>query len=361
MTAPATEASPAATTNLMRRALAALAIVVVALLALAGPAAAHASSTRPTRRAARSLTQPPTQISLRFDEPVEIALGAIRLYDGAGHELDVGAAHHPNGDDTQVAVSASGLADGVVHRVVARGVGRLPSGQRRLHLPGGTGTAASRAGPRRAPPVRGRWQPRRRRRARRHPLRVLRRPRRARRRAACSWSPLAGGPPPAPGPRCCCGSCWGPGVVAGAWPPSPCRLRTPSGRALSDASEAERVVRGAADPVGPGVGAAGGAPRRRRSRAAGHPVSLAGRLVAARRLLLRRSPCSPSWPAAGHGTTGRWPVLGVVATVVHLGGMSVWLGRAGRAPRRRAARAGPGRRARPGRGGSRRSPSARWP
>ena len=60
----------------------ALAIVVVALLALAGPAAAHASLESSDPPSGAVLAQSPTQISLRFGEAVEIALGAIRLYDG---------------------------------------------------------------------------------------------------------------------------------------------------------------------------------------------------------------------------------------------------------------------------------------
>src|SRR5207344_2311802 len=103
---------PRATKLVMRRALGALAIVVFALMALAGPAAAHATleSTDPTSGAV--LEQSPSQISLRFGEAVEIALGGIRLFDGTGHELDVGEPHHVNGDDSQVAVSTGTLDDG---------------------------------------------------------------------------------------------------------------------------------------------------------------------------------------------------------------------------------------------------------
>src|SRR4051812_3019828 len=97
----------------LRRALAALAIVVGAVLVLAGPASAHASleSSDPANGAV--LTESPAQISLRFDEAVEIALGAVRLYDGTGHEVDVGTAHHPSGEDSQVVVSTHDLSDGL--------------------------------------------------------------------------------------------------------------------------------------------------------------------------------------------------------------------------------------------------------
>ena len=111
MTPPGTRLLSPATTTL-RRAIGALAIVVMALVALAGPASAHAAleSTDPTTGSV--LEQSPRQISLRFSEHVDIALGAIRLYDGTGHELDVGEAHHVGGDDTQVAVSTDDLANG---------------------------------------------------------------------------------------------------------------------------------------------------------------------------------------------------------------------------------------------------------
>src|SRR3954464_3380535 len=95
------------------RAVAARAIVGGAVLVLAGPASAHASleSSDPANGAV--LTESPAQISLRFDEAVEVALGAVRLYDGSGHELDVGTAHHPSGNDTQVVVSTDDLRDGL--------------------------------------------------------------------------------------------------------------------------------------------------------------------------------------------------------------------------------------------------------
>src|SRR4051794_36721955 len=142
MTAPGTETRPVATTTLMRRPLAALAIVVVALLALAGPAAAHASLDSSDPSSGAVLAQSPTQISLRFDEAVEIALGAIRLYDGSGHELDVGAARHPDGDDTQVAVSTNGLADGAYVVSWRGGAAGPPPGHRAFPFPGGPRQAA---------------------------------------------------------------------------------------------------------------------------------------------------------------------------------------------------------------------------
>ena len=97
----------------MRRALAVLVglvVTVASILLLAGPASAHASLETSDPANGAVLTQPPSQIVLGFDESVDIALGAIRLYDGRGHEIDVGAAHH-QGDNAHVAVSVPKLAD----------------------------------------------------------------------------------------------------------------------------------------------------------------------------------------------------------------------------------------------------------
>ncbi|HEY1281147.1 MAG TPA: copper resistance CopC family protein [Acidimicrobiales bacterium] len=87
-----------------------LVVAVASLLLLAGPASAHASLETSDPANGAVLTQAPSQIVLGFDESVDIALGAIRLYDGRGHEIDVGPAHH-QGDDAHVAVSVPKLAD----------------------------------------------------------------------------------------------------------------------------------------------------------------------------------------------------------------------------------------------------------
>jgi copper transport protein len=307
----------------MRRALAALAIVAVALLALAGPANAHASleSSDPPNGAV--LTQSPTQISLRFDEAIEIALGAIRLHDGTGHELDVGAAHHPNGDDTQVAVSTDSLPNGAYvvswrvlsadsHPVngaftfqvgtgdVARDPGLI---SRLLSEDGGNPAAGAVLGIARFVSYAA--------------LAVLAgglafllvvwpAGRRRRRIKALLWISL------------------GAGVVAGA---VAIAVQAPyaSGRALSDAlkpSEWWAVL------------------ETRSGRAWGLRVVLF--TAAGVFLLATLERLEARWwqlvgifgglglfalvAAGGHGTTGRWAAIGFLATVAHLGGMAIWLG-----------------------------------
>ena len=82
------------------------ALVLAAVLALAAPAAASAHAvlegTAPERGA--TLDEPPREVVLRFSEPVEIAFGAVRVYDARGRDVGAGAAAHPRGDDRSVAV-----------------------------------------------------------------------------------------------------------------------------------------------------------------------------------------------------------------------------------------------------------------
>ena len=86
--------------------------VVCAVLALPGQAFAHAEllTTNPTAGAV--LDASPATITLTFSEPVEINLGGIRLFDGSGNPVDVGATKHPDGHDSEVTVDVGELADG---------------------------------------------------------------------------------------------------------------------------------------------------------------------------------------------------------------------------------------------------------
>lgn len=105
------------------RRLLACALLAGLLLALdAGPASAHAilESSDPT--AGATLTSAPKQVTLRFDESVRASLGAIRLFDGRGNRIDVGAPFHPGGAGGQVAASLPALRDGsyvVTWRVIS--------------------------------------------------------------------------------------------------------------------------------------------------------------------------------------------------------------------------------------------------
>lgn len=80
-----------------RRLLAALA--ALALAAALAPAAAHGHAqlvgTAPERGA--TLDRPPAEVAFRFDEPVEAAFGAVRVYDDEGNRVDDGTLGRPDG------------------------------------------------------------------------------------------------------------------------------------------------------------------------------------------------------------------------------------------------------------------------
>jgi copper transport protein len=106
----------------MRRALVAGAVALAALVAPAA-ASAHAvlEQTVPGRGA--ELARPPAQVTLRFDEPVEVQLGAVRVFDGTGAEVQRGATTHPGGRQDTIAVPLkAGLPNGgytVTYRVIS--------------------------------------------------------------------------------------------------------------------------------------------------------------------------------------------------------------------------------------------------
>ncbi len=93
-----------------RRRLLARAAVVAVLAAImvavaAAPAFAHATLEETTPAAGQVLDTAPKTVTLRFNESVEVALGAIRVFNSRGDRLDVGSASHPSGEPRQVRVS----------------------------------------------------------------------------------------------------------------------------------------------------------------------------------------------------------------------------------------------------------------
>jgi copper transport protein len=308
----------------VRRALIGVVVALTALVALAGPAAAHATLESTTPAAGAVLTSSPSQITLQFDEHVEIALGAVRLYDGTGREVDVGTAHHPGGTQSDVAVAVPNtLRDGVYivsWRVVSddshpvhgaftfqMGAGAAAPApgllDRLLAADGGNPAAGAVLGMARFFSYAGvalvlgglafltvGWPDG----ARRRRLRVL------------LWVALAMGTVAT--------------LIAIA-------VQAPyaSGRAVTDALHPDqwwqvlRTRSGRAWGVRAVVFAAVGGLllitvdrlRERWWRVIGVVTALGVLVLVA---------------DAGHGTTGRWPVVGSVATVAHVGAMSVWLG-----------------------------------
>ena len=84
-----------------RPVLVALAAILVAL-ALVPAAGAHARliTTEPANDAV--LAQSPRFVLLRFDEPVETAFGAIRVYDSRARRVDAGKVERPSGKEARI-------------------------------------------------------------------------------------------------------------------------------------------------------------------------------------------------------------------------------------------------------------------
>jgi copper transport protein len=90
---------------LLRRAKWGLAgLAVVATLALAPAAWAHSTlvSTEPAQDG--TVEHSPERVLLRFDEPVETALGSIKVYDGEGEQVDAGKILRPRPEQVAVAI-----------------------------------------------------------------------------------------------------------------------------------------------------------------------------------------------------------------------------------------------------------------
>lgn len=104
----------------MKRILAGIALVGVVLVAWAGPASAHAQLETTSPAAGAVLAEPPSVVRLSFSEPVEISLGAVRVYDSNADRVDDGGARNDGGDT--VVQPLGDLADGsyvVTWRVVS--------------------------------------------------------------------------------------------------------------------------------------------------------------------------------------------------------------------------------------------------
>lgn len=107
----------------MKKILAGVAVTAAALVALvagAGPAAAHASLESTSPGAGQVLAAPPGQVELTFSEPVEVSLGAVRVYDSNAERVEEGEVRHDGGDS--VVQPLGDLANGsyvVTWRVVS--------------------------------------------------------------------------------------------------------------------------------------------------------------------------------------------------------------------------------------------------
>jgi copper transport protein len=94
------------------RPLALAALVVGVLVASAQAASAHATLLTAEPQAGAVYDTSPDAVLLRFDEPVEIALGGVRVFDGDGERVDSGPPTHPSGRGTEVRAALPDLGDG---------------------------------------------------------------------------------------------------------------------------------------------------------------------------------------------------------------------------------------------------------
>jgi copper transport protein len=95
-----------------RNTLAALAAILVVSVGLPASAAAHAQlqATDPPRGA--TVKTDPGQVEFRFNEPVESAFGAVRVYDPKGNRVDTGAVIRPHGQKSAGVKLKGGLPNG---------------------------------------------------------------------------------------------------------------------------------------------------------------------------------------------------------------------------------------------------------
>jgi copper transport protein len=89
-----------------------LALAMMLVLAFGLPASAHAQllSTNPVNNAA--LAKSPTEVEVTFGEHVELPPGSLRVYNTNDIRVDTGTAHHPGGDEHSVAIGVHHLSPG---------------------------------------------------------------------------------------------------------------------------------------------------------------------------------------------------------------------------------------------------------
>jgi copper transport protein len=89
-----------------------MAVFLGALALTSVPAIAHAVLVASEPSAGERLEHPPQTVTLTFDEPVETALGSLRVLDAAGVLHSVGTVVHPGSDPARIAVHLTNLETG---------------------------------------------------------------------------------------------------------------------------------------------------------------------------------------------------------------------------------------------------------
>ncbi len=109
----------------------ALSFAALAALAVAGaaPAFAHASLAESTPSDGAILEEAPTEVALRFTEPVEVSDDPVKVYDDAGARLDRGGASlEPGGSVLRLPLPVSVWFGGLVFLALALRSGRPSAG-----------------------------------------------------------------------------------------------------------------------------------------------------------------------------------------------------------------------------------------
>jgi copper transport protein len=95
-----------------RRLLAIAALTFTIVVVAASPAAAHATLLATQPQAGGVYDKAPGTVSLRFNEPVEVAIGGIRVFTGSQRRVVTGAPQHPRGKGDEISVSLPKLRNG---------------------------------------------------------------------------------------------------------------------------------------------------------------------------------------------------------------------------------------------------------
>ena len=109
-------------TSRTKRVLALVGLTLALVLAIASPASAHATLLTTEPQPQGTYDTSPKAIDLRFNEPVEVSLGDIRLFDGRAQRIVTAPPEHPNGNGNEVRVALPKLDDGtfvVTWRVIS--------------------------------------------------------------------------------------------------------------------------------------------------------------------------------------------------------------------------------------------------
>jgi copper transport protein len=89
-----------------------LGVLLGALVLTSAPGLAHAVLEESQPSAGERIERAPAEVTLTFDEPVETALGSLRVLDASGTEHSIGPVTHPSGNGASIAVRVGNMEAG---------------------------------------------------------------------------------------------------------------------------------------------------------------------------------------------------------------------------------------------------------